>query len=808
MASAVCLWSSRFSRSRLISFASPEPLSPPFFTYKQRAIHPGIVIRYTEHVPVRVRVLLTTPYCTLELRMLTYLSPSCPSVTRVSEKIFPPFSCLCLRLSVPVFGNPLLQHHILVNCKIIYSFQMSNIFTLQRRGHAVGNPSSERGRKRSAQCLDPSSVVGFAGSSTASVSKSIFPLAEEPNKGLRSSRAEDNEPRIPPPSLLLTVKEVVEAESAGPDCPGITTASSSRVESALQSLSIHSPPSTRMQGGASGTASRPPGSSFILYSGSPAAGSHYVRPRPRSDGTGSSYSSVAASTRTPTKCPPLHGDPSFLMLSLDGNTGMDTHNAADNDRLFTPRQQQPPSMCYEYSSPAEYKKYPTTSSTLTPQANRTPPTMNTSKVLTPQATTSTFMNTPSSHTNQGCWTEASPCSYHSFRSPRTPHTPSMSIIGTPAPSSSRCSSRQRSSPRINTTPLPKRNLTPRSPVSRSTRAGGMDLPHVSRTSHHHAVEELAFHNNFVIDPSSQRPPTQNSIHNNTTRHLFLPAPVPSNENENRPANTRRPWYHNIAHSTSSTAMEEQFLGVKTYSLLTPSRSDGILLRELMQAKDNMDDEDEDGSLIDDDEDDAGFILAAPRALAEECEFRRPHQRRCVRPATCTTTSFLSSSAKTTCDTTTLVGMDIVPFPQDDSATTSPWTAQHDSITPTSSLGSSQESFPDGPFSEVEIGPVRGLYRLASEGSLTSFGLALEPFLEQKEEIDSRDLITPPTIPEHRTSPPPLSNDIHLTTTLGNSNPLSTSVCISIANPNAVNMTIARMAFQTHVKQSTEMHCSS
>lgn len=761
----------------------------------------------------------------MSLAAQTMTEPSPPSLHKVSQidgqtntpmSIYtswplhhqPPVSVVVVRETPPRIRSNIPQgtpSQLSSNARIIpmgSSPSISSTFRLQPRGRAIATPSpSSRGRKRNAQCLSmniatPLSSRNILSPETAQVAPSpVSNIQDVPTWEMTPSSTEAQGDRF--------ISDQIKC-------------SPSRVENALQTLSIKSPRSSRHDDSSNHSASVAggPGSSFILYTSSP-KGFSYLRPRKESNassGSATIHCSSPSSTKsspklapltvlkqdceevsTPTQRLPIHSSPSSLLISIDTKHGVVASKDVGRD---IPVSQIPKSCGSERA------------------AGILPP-MN---AQTPKRSPDTFISSP-----QKRFCGSSPSSQ----------------LNQPSPI--RISPRKRS-PR---TPLPRVKLTPKSMKRHESMQGA--APSIE--------QDIRFLSNDFLFESPSRPPlfsgenqsrmtdNQNSrgpgsasqksnryqsdlSHKATARMSSPSSPPPRKQSylpfpEWGPEPTRQKPNDMVLSlasptipmssaktdtSKSSSIMrkkEDNIPAIEIKSLLTPSKS-GSILSDMMHAEERAAAMDADGSLTDPDDDDS-FVLQNPASLVEErpCDGRaRQRQRLSYNSLDLNIRQSSNSLALTTqASNTSLLGMAFIQqvdssssIRKADSSTalTSPLERKKESMRVSESCSKTRDT--------CQIRSSNTFRRHESEGSLSSIGLALDPTPEFREQ-GGRDLRTPPAIPTTCSSPPPLSADsenVKATPTK--------SVCISRSDPYAVNRTIARMAFHADQVESPKMEC--
>jgi hypothetical protein len=258
--------------------------------------------------------------------------------------------------------------------------------------------------------------------------------------------------------------------------------------------------------------------------------------------------------------------------------------------------------------------------------------------------------------------------------------------------------------------------------------------------------------------------------------------------------------------------------IETKSLLTPSKS-GSMLAQMMEADERRASLDTDGSLTDPDDDDMSFVLTNPAFLVEGRQFQgRARQRQRLSynslDQSVVRQSSTSLALSTQASNTSLLGMAFIQQ-SDSSASLIP----REMTPPVSSLPmdtKKRDHFILENVNEFVDDKSNNLSRLKAEDSLSSVGLALEESALDNKQEEGRDLMTPPAVETNRySSPPPLpaveTNRYSSPPTLsvGNDTAKTTpvnSVFISRADPQAVNLTIARMAFHANQCLSPGMEC--
>ena len=239
-----------------------------------------------------------------------------------------------------------------------------------------------------------------------------------------------------------------------------------------------------------------------------------------------------------------------------------------------------------------------------------------------------------------------------------------------------------------------------------------------------------------------------------------------------------------------------FMGIQTRSLLTSSRSGGVL-QSMMEEEGRKAGSDL-GSVSDIDEDE-GFILAAPSAIEEErfarCQPARQPRRRSIdrfSNASPNTSNTNLAGMNYVTSNTSLFGMDIA-HPADASGaigsefrTHPDFAATHGS---TFAVSSAKEASTAGVFQTHN--------RRKSDNSLSSIGLALEG----NGGDGGRDLMTPPPMPTPQTPPVLSPKEGCFLPVMENGKVVEghrsnqTKVCIAGADKLSVTMAIAKMAFE-------------
>eukprot|EP00980_Cylindrotheca_fusiformis_P003526 scaffold783_cov118-Cylindrotheca_fusiformis.AAC.12 len=631
------------------------------------------------------------------------------------------------------------------------SSPVSSAFRLQPRGTFATPSPSARGRKRNSQCL----VENTSATPEAYVSAPrILPSGTQVPNHSPASRY------VCPSESQIAVKPKWETPIPRADV-AMKHCSPSRVESALQSLSIKSPRISRSPDSSFNAAvAGRQGSSFIVYSSSP-MGSSYNRFQGESSFSGVSTNKVAASpsstmsspklapltvlpnpneeSMTPTHHPPLYGRPSFLLLSLD-NTQSARHDDVGRTRGglldgqdSSVRKQ---SHAAHYSSPRR------------------------------------------------SFDQSSP----SRISRHSPGTPS-----------------RKSPPR---TPLPRLKLTPKSQSRRENCAGEENglglLPNDFRFNRSSRPPLFSSGRKTQLDESSStslfQPQPMLPVSPPPRKRSYLPIPEWNNDvsmelsaepislPSPRKASTDEETSNMTTPSNTDAVGESSIPVVETKSLLTPSRSRSLSIQ--MMANDSRRASMEDVGSLTDSDDDETFVLTNPSVLVEEqCQARgraRQRQRLSFHSLDKNGASHSSTSLalSTQASNTSLFGMEYMGD--------SSFSLRSPDTVPASSLNTPTKR------TEHALSPkaarTAGFQKEGSENSLLSVGLALE------DTEAARDLTTPPAVAAACSSPPPLSVGEDSSAF----NPFS-SVYVSKADPDAVNMTISRMAFHAS-QRSPKMKC--
>lgn len=656
-------------------------------------------------------------------------------------------------------------------------------FRLQPRGRSALSPfssASSRGRKRNAQCLSPCSATLQAGGA-------------ESTSSVDSPHTQEGEVQTHP-----------------------------AVEFAMESLSIRSPLVNRLPMDFAPATSSPlmvrprvpsrsfMGSSFISYSSSPVGASAYLHPTGRGDSTGSGSSRFhsmspassakssprfapltvlqqpgVGSTETPTKRPPRHGGPSSMMFSLDGS-----HHRDDDYKVEAPVT--PP---------------------LPPTAVACSPPVSTTSSITKDFTPSRTSRNAHPSTPERTLTMESP-----GRMRLTPH---MSSPSTPAGQSVRSA---------HDTPLPSIKLTPR----RTPRSAMSNHNGSMQTTPHSAQELGLLPVDFVLDRSSERtfPGLYSSRHGgedgisahlvppppNPTRILprtrpsYLPIPDWCDTEDTSPAQTYS-YSPPRDHMRSERLFLDENMGgervphMQGTSLLAPLGNGGFM-DAMISDQERAAAMDADGSLSDPDEDEP-FILTNPAVLAGEGRqsFGPARQRQRLSYNSLDQTSPRASSMSLTsayASNTSLLGVDFIRGDSMASLSRHPGNVSRNHSFKLDTPGRTEEE---------QNGPMLGFpsSRRQSDNSLSSIGLPLEPASEAQRDDGGRDLITPPPdrhdfamyAPEE---PPPRVERCGP----ASHTPPPRSVRFSSSNREAVNETIAMMAYQSghNHKLSPQMECPS
>lgn len=640
------------------------------------------------------------------------------------------------------------------------SSPVSSAFRLQPRGKFATPSPSARGRKRNSQCLADANSTSTQ--SCSPTSRSVWPTGtEEAIYSPASSHAFRQESHE-------GVQPIWETPLSRTDM-AMKHCSPGRVESALQTLSIKSPRITRSPEGSQGSpfttsvAGRP-GSSFIMYSSSP-LGSSFTRPQTDCSGSGVCTSKVfgsPSSTRsspklaplrvlsnpvegTPTHRPPLHGRPSSLLISLD------TAQSMKNDDVDLAHK--------EFLSGKQLD----------------------------------------------CSEQGKHCHVATYSSPQRSDdksSPSRRSHCSPGTLSSR-----KSSPR---TPLPRVKLTPKSHSSRdSAECVAHDLrllpnefvfkrssrPPLFISGRKHQSEESPTTCLRQSKESCQYPEPMSPASPPPRKRSYLP--IPEWGENVRKAPTRSSAMD--THSTATPEATENVPAIETFSLLTPSRS-GSLLAQMMYEDSRAASMDDDGSLTDNDDNEA-FVLTNPAILVEEQRKVQGRARQRQRlsfhsldhSAACQSSASLALSTQTS--NASLLGMAYMTQGDSSASLKSPEMAP----VPSLQYFSRKREHAPSDLSRVSAADHKSftdLRRQGSENSLHSVGLALD------DPEAGRDLTTPPAIATTCSSPPLLS----LGEEKSQCTP-SSSVYLSRSDPDAVNMTISRMVFHANQHGSPKMKCS-
>ena len=362
-------------------------------------------------------------------------------------------------------------------------------------------------------------------------------------------------------------------------------------------------------------------------------------------------------------------------------------------------------------------------------------------------------------------------------------------------------------PRTPQTPLPRVTLTPRSTGSRRSNHSGMHLPRFPSPSDADMDVTSPFLSTSAAASLRDMPSTGGSggssfaaiqcLFPESSTSLALSADGSANEDKvvlpSKEATEEKKAPFPVLHF--ATKMEEagdaapfsggDYMGIQTKSLLTASRSGGML--QAMMEEDERKAGAGDFGSVSDIDDDEGFILAAPCTIEEErfasCQPARQRRRR-------STDRF--SSASPNLSNTNLAGMNYVAsntslFGMDIAHPTEP----------TGILGASTTLASTA--SQIVTGPadmLQNQHRRKSDTSLASIGLALEGSLS------GRDLVTPPPMASPQ-MPPLLSPRegyvlpvMCRERNMEEHRPNQTNVCIAGADRRSVTMAIAKMAFES------------
>ncbi|CAB9520368.1 expressed unknown protein [Seminavis robusta] len=387
-------------------------------------------------------------------------------------------------------------------------------------------------------------------------------------------------------------------------------------------------------------------------------------------------------------------------------------------------------------------------------------------------------------------------------------------------------------PRTPQTPLPRVTLTPRSTSSRHSRQSGHRLPRFPSPSDIDMDVTSPFLNSTAAASlRGTAATTANRPEGNTSGFVSLRRPIfpassnslalsadgSTNEGKDSSVQTeaaKKPlpvlWclpMKAIATSPSDkTSLPSagefsggSFMGVQTKSLLTPSKSGGIL-QAMMEEKHSMNGDM--GSVSDIDEDEC-FVLASPSAIEQE-RFASYQPARQRRRRSCDRTSPDSPNESNTnlagmnyvTSSTSLFGMDIA-HPTDCNNLTDRKTTNDES--PSSPKQSSGPLGKDQNNSRAQ--EYQSMKRRKSDASNVSIGLALDSCTSGD---GGRDLVTPPAMPNPQTPPPlsPKQEDFMPVimphgTVYHHAASQAASVCVAGADRQSVTMAIARMAFEAH-----------
>ena len=404
-----------------------------------------------------------------------------------------------------------------------------------------------------------------------------------------------------------------------------------------------------------------------------------------------------------------------------------------------------------------------------------------------------------------------------FPSPCSSFAPSAPRLRTPRsmqarpPRVNQFVSPKEQSPSTPQTPLPRVTLTPRSTGSRRSSQVGIHLPRFPSPSDADMDVTSPFLSTAAAASLRDMPSTEVSGNGGSvvggssfaaiqcffpesSTSLALSADGSANEDRVGFSSTqeKKAPFPVLSFSTKTEEAGDAYMGIQTKSLLTASRSGGML-QAMMEEDERKAGTGDFGSVSDIDEDE-GFILAAPSTIEEErfasCQPARQRRRR--------SSDRFSTASPNNLSSTSLAGMNYV------NSHTSLFGM--DIAHPTESTGilgssdaRSQLDFTAMSTASQVVPGLAGMLqshnRPKSDASLASIGLALEGT------ISGRDLVTPP--PMACPQMPPLLSPregcvlpvMYRDRTMEEHRPNQTNVCIAGADRRSVTMAIAKMAFE-------------